>query len=233
MMSKKSIALLAFMFVAVSAFVAVSDDGSDAAVGNGFAFEDDVYKFTEDSTGSIKLKVIVPTTQDVRFTVTSKDGAVSYYDGTQTVASGDPQTVKLKFSIDDTGTYTVKVTMYEGGAEIQSDIVDVKVSSSVWSGSLPYIAIIVIAIIVVIAIFLYLRNRPKTKPSITFTELEAQKKAEKGEAPSKPAQQSTDKKRYEAAPKDEDSEPVQEGQAPAAKKSDDGKKLKYTSFRRK
>ena len=150
-----------------------------------------------------------------------------------------------------------------GGAPLNYNTFTIDVTRSIWSSPTTYVAIIVVVALIAIGIFLQMRNAPVKKPEMTFTELEKQQKESKADTGEASRSSATERRRYRAEnpPKEEKKKEEKKAspppQPPAEKKaasftelqkqkdekkasepkkepsSDEPKKLKYISSRRK
>lgn len=265
---KTLIALAVIMMAIVPASMMMSDE-SDAKVDFG-----DIWGSGFTTSGPGTLNVVLTSTEYddiVGIDVIVTENGVERGRTTVTVPANDSITAEVRFSLDGAGTHYLRVTCeppdtFPPGPNGQPinyiDGISVEVTVSIWSNTTTYLALIVVAILVVIAVYLRMRSAPVTKPKMTFTELEKQKAAERGEVEEKPKASATERRRYGSSEqaintppktakpeakaeqkveaKPEESKPTsfteldkQKKEAAKKKSSDEPKKLKYVSSRRK
>lgn len=207
--ARKSVAVLAALLMAVTAFaVIVSSEESDAA---GISFNGDDIKasgFKDGHDGTLTLTVYNDDGEHITsVTVTVKEGTKTYVEREYAVVAG-ANTIEVRFGMSQ-GTHAVDVSV-KGGESTWSASTEIVVADNVWSNIVTYLAVVLIAVIVIVIAVVYMRANPRNKPTTTFTQLESEKKA--ASEPAAPAK--TEKKQYKAA-------------------SEETGKIKYTSSRRK
>jgi flagellar basal body-associated protein FliL len=92
---------------------------------------------------------------------------------------------ELRFSFSSPGDRYLQIEMGDG-VDVTTLGYNVSVTHSIWKDSSTYILIIIVIIVIAVVAYLRMRGLPgkKTRPAKTFTEMEAEKKAGKGIAPS-------------------------------------------------
>ncbi|MFA6668134.1 MAG: hypothetical protein WCS14_01375, partial [Candidatus Methanomethylophilaceae archaeon] len=92
---------------------------------------------------------------------------------------------ELRFSFSSPGDRYLQIEM-DDGVDVTTLGYNVSVTHSIWKDSSTYILIIIVIIVIAVVAYLRMRGLPgkKTRPAKTFTEMEAEKKAGKGIAPS-------------------------------------------------
>ncbi|MEA4977093.1 MAG: hypothetical protein VB016_00845 [Methanomassiliicoccaceae archaeon] len=139
---------------------------------------------------------------------------ITYENGTSklaqkiiTVDAGSSTKVTLNFTIDSPGTKNLTVWGESDDAEFLTDSSDnelnyanftINVDESIWSGWTTYIAIIAIVALIALAVFLKYRNAPKVEKSITFTELDEQKRGKASQKTVAAKVPTTEKKQYQS-----------------------------------
>ena len=91
--------------------------------------------------------------------------------------------VSLSFRLDSPGTYYARVIIEGDSADpIKYSVpVTIEVGRSIWSSTWTYVAIVLVIIIVAIAVFIKMRGAPKVEDKGTFTAMEEERKAGKGQ----------------------------------------------------
>lgn len=265
------IALAVIMMALIPAGMAVSD-GADGVRIKGDAWGEG-FSNSGDGTLYVTLENQDKDAYEITIKVFLGKGGKVLADETFSVpayAEGDNvYTAELRFRISDSGTHDLYIEctpkglfpLTPSGTVMNFTEITVNVSESIWSKTSTYLALIVVAVLIAIAVYMRMRNAPITKPKMTFTELERQKAADRGEAPPVPAKTaSTERRKYETPAKESVREkkasppPVAKEQPKAEKKptfteleqqnkekketkksssKEEPKKIKYISSRRK
>lgn len=147
---------------------------------------------------------------DATFVVTENGKDV--YSGTHTVASGESVVSLDMEGFKGEGGHSVKVTMTPaegsgGHFEIDSFNYTIVVEKNILSDWTTYLVIAIAVIAIVVVVYLKMRDTPKEKNTMTFEQLEAERKAEMAARSEKKGAQktekvSTERKRYSGRKKD-------------------------------
>ncbi|MCL1984797.1 MAG: hypothetical protein FWG58_05320 [Methanomassiliicoccaceae archaeon] len=140
-----------------------------------------LYNSGETATGNVTVSVVkfddpekVYAKRTVSFTGDETDGMMD---------------VGLSFRVGTPGTYWA-VVMIEGDDVLISSedgpaqdrmTFEFTVGQSIWSSTWTYVAIVIVIIIVAIAVFIRMRGAPKVDDAGTFTAMEEERKAGKGQ----------------------------------------------------
>ncbi len=254
MNTKQIVVLLATFLVVGMAFCTVFAEESDADIGMKSV---ESTGFTTSTGGTLKVPVYNDESRlvDVSLIVTNADTNEIYKTVPATIPANSTEIVNVTFTIPTTGSYNIMVTLHtDDDVEVQGSVATIliEVNKSIWSEWTTYGAIAVIIILIAIGIGLKLRNAPLTKPKTTFTEIENDRVSGKNSMPEKPKEVSVERKQYKSSKATEEvAQPVQPVAPKAtanpskaktftelakekpAKSSDEPKKLKYVSSRRK
>ncbi len=210
--SRNVLVVFAALFVATAALAVFADDSDAVSIGSPTAtgFNDN------NSTGTLTVTASNDEANPTTFNLIVMDGSKQVSSATITVDGNSTGKVEMKFQLGS-GSHTLTVSgtyAVEEGASGDLDAVSVTVSvgQSIWSGWVPYVALIIVGVIIVLVIYLWNRGRPKSKPTVSFNDLEDGKV-------SAPAAV-TERKKYEGSSKKDDNE------------SSTGR-VKYVSSRRK
>ncbi len=202
----KATMVLAFVAVAILCFVPAS--GADGASISGNPNE---VTFDNMSGGTISFDVTNDSNGLFEFKVTvTENGKVVLDDGkTYSVPANETREISVKmgdFKSVGTHTLTVTCTPASGFDGFNSFNVTVVVEKNILSDWTTYVVIAIAVIIIAILVYLKIRDVPKNKPTMTFEELEAQRKAEMAEKSEKRSTQkaaaSTERKRYSGKKKE-------------------------------
>lgn len=209
-----------------------------------------------DGTISVPLKSDEDKSVEIHLKAMHQDDTAVLKETTVVVPAGETVVAKLTFNISSVGEYIIVVECDHpeffptiGGKVFNTVTVDVNVTESIWSKWTTYAAVALVVILIVIAVVMKMRSAPSTKPTTSFTELEKQRTEgieSKPVAPSQPV--TTERRRYNAPaavdkPKDEPApkKPTSFTELDREKNrrpekssgSDEPKKMKYVSSRRK
>lgn len=257
---KKTLIVLAIAMMAMIPVSIMMSDESDAGMEIRDAWGDG---FSNNGDGTLFIVLKNTESSDTDITITVKEDGRELAKETVTVpADTESYTAELRFRIDGLGSHDLTITcepvnlfpIPPSGDPLNYWNVTVNVGESIWTKPSTYAAIIVVALLIVIAAYLRMRNAPATKPDTTFTELEKQKGGSTREAESKPKASATERRRY-STPSEPSKPPVAEAppappkekkassfteldkekkeSASKPKTSEEPKKLKYVSSRRK
>ncbi|MBO4502447.1 MAG: hypothetical protein J5707_02175 [Candidatus Methanomethylophilus sp.] len=102
--------------------------------------------------------------------------------------------ISISFALS-TGTHHLTVKVSDGTLLGQSTI-EVDVKEDIWSNVGTYLALVVIAIVVIVIVVVYMRAKPNNKPTTTFTQLEAEKKAASAAPEKEKSAPKTEKVKY-------------------------------------
>lgn len=182
MNAKQIVAILAAVLALAS--VAIVSDGSDAANDLSMGTPVVVSEFKENSDGTISVNVS-NNTSDGTATVTVKayEGTNEKATVTAVLEAGESRSVQITFSLGS-GSHTISTVASAVLVvdDVSTDIasipgsgasVTIDVSSSIWSGWVPYVVLVIVALIVVLMIFVWYRGRPARAPAVTFNDLES------------------------------------------------------------
>ncbi|MDN5357888.1 MAG: hypothetical protein AB7D42_00950 [Candidatus Methanomethylophilaceae archaeon] len=139
--------------------------------------------------------------------ITYENSTSKLAEKTITIDAGSSTKVTLNFTVDSAGTKNLTIWGESDDAEFLTDSSDdelnyanftINVDESIWSSWTTYIAIIAIVALIALAVFLKYRNAPKAEKSITFTELENQKRGKMSEKTVSAKAPTTEKKQYQS-----------------------------------
>ncbi len=188
--------VFAALFVATAALAVFADDSDAVSIGSPTAtgFNDN------NSTGTLTVTASNDEANPTTFTLIVTDGSKQVASTEIKVDGNSTGKAEMKFQLGS-GSHTLTVSgtyAVEEGASGDLDAVSVTVSvgQSIWSGWVPYVALIIVGAIIVLVIYLWNRGRPKSKPTVSFNDLEDGKVAAPAAA--------TEKKKYEGTPKKDD-----------------------------
>jgi len=257
---KKTIVALTIVMMAFISLSAIASEDSDAIVAISNDPRAEGFANNSDGTLIINFNNMDGVDREIVITVTDlNDPGRVYVTKTVTVLDGKHD-IRISFRISDSGDHEVRITCepqglfyFDGTKYLNNQTMTISVSQSIWSNTTTYIAIAVVAILIVIAAVLKMRSVPATKPDTTFTELEKQKDSKPvnedvpqttsrrkyNEGKPAPVQKETkaasftelEKNKAEPKPK---TKPVKEEKKEKKENpSEQPKKIKYVSSRRK
>lgn len=170
----------------------------------------DTVEFDNMNGGTISFDVINNSTGDSKITVTVTENGNKVFEDEYDVAvatEDGPSTTTIDVVMGDftvTGNHNLTVTCtpadsFDVGQN--SFNVNVVVTENILSSWTTYVVIAIAIIVVAILVYLKMRDTPKEKNTMTFEELEAQRKAEAAQksemkANKKASGTSTERKRY-------------------------------------
>ena len=216
MINKKSI--LAIVLIAMIAAPIISiygADDADAATLDECLFMDtgtlSYGGFDSRTAGNVSITIknntYVEATVDVYITYQNSSEVISSVRGV-VIPIDEENVVNLNFMIDSQGDKDLTIWAESKTSDakfftgVEKSVVGhnftINVEQSIWSNWGTYIAIIIIIAIVGIAIFLKYRNAPKAEQTVTFTELEDQKRSKRAQGVSSKAP-TVERKRYESS----------------------------------
>ncbi|MGE0015558.1 MAG: hypothetical protein AB7S83_05200 [Candidatus Methanomethylophilaceae archaeon] len=146
----------------------------------------------------------------VRVFITYENGTSRLAEKTVTIDAGSSARITLNFTIDSAGTKNLTIWGESDDAEFLTDgdgnvlnsaNFTVWVKESIWSSWTTYAAIIAIVALIALAVFLKYRNAPKAEQTVTFTELEEQRRGRTSQKSVQPKTPTTEKKKYQGKSK--------------------------------
>ncbi|MFA6802339.1 MAG: hypothetical protein WC153_04485 [Candidatus Methanomethylophilaceae archaeon] len=213
MNSKKTIlAIVLIAMIAVPALSLYDSDECEAApVGNCLMIDTSSIStggFDTRTAGYVDVTIINNTAAQasVLVFVTYENGTSRLAEKTVTVDAGGSSMVTLNFTIGSAGTKNLTIWGESDDAEFLTDSDDntlnyanftVGVKESIWSSWTTYAAIIGIVALIALAVFLKYRNAPRAEKTVTFTELEEQKKGRSVQKSTRAKAPTTEKKQYQ------------------------------------
>lgn len=186
MNQKKTLALFALMAVLIAS-LALSGP-SDGAV----AFDDTdpvrvTIPFDDMGGGAIAVTLLNDGTDERVVSITVKeypDRTMASLDGIAVPAMADGASGKkvqeIRLSFSSPGDKFLQITITDG-ADATTFGYNISVSHSIWKDTTTYLLIMIVVIVIAIAAYIRMRGVPgkKAQPAKTFTEMEAEKKADR------------------------------------------------------
>lgn len=197
----KTALVMMIAFVAALAFMPMGDSDADVTVTSNPTSDFDTL-----SGGSIKIPVSssYPDTFKVKITVTENGRTVKTMN---TDVSKDTTEIVVPMpDFKSEGRHSLTITfetanLHDYTFNPSTLNMDVNVEGNVFSHWTTYLVIIIAVIAIVVVVYLKMRDTPKEKNTMTFEQLEAERKAEMAAKSEKRAQQksapaSTERKKY-------------------------------------
>lgn len=189
-MNPKKIFVLFTLMALVIAPLALSD-ASDAEVEFGNPAVSVSIPFNDMNVGGITVHLLNDGAAEQTVTITVReypDRVLATADVTVPASESGKAgeaSKELRFSFSSPGDRYLQIEM-DDGVDVTTLGYNVSVTHSIWKDSSTYILIIIVIIVIAVVAYLRMRGLPgkKTQPAKTFTEMEAEKKAGKGIAPS-------------------------------------------------
>ncbi|MCL2509646.1 MAG: hypothetical protein FWF07_01010 [Methanomassiliicoccaceae archaeon] len=227
---KTLIALAVIMLAAIPVSILLSEVSDAQVIVDDNNISGNFSSDRSDGTLVVPLRNTESNDQPVTITVTDSSGKVVATN--RVIVPGDNITFNATLSFRmGAGSHDLTVTCVAdnpvfvipgpGGTTTTTDThvstITISVTQSVLSKTSTYAAIAIVVILIVLGVYLYMRNAPTKKPETTFTELERQKKENKGVPEETSRSSATERKKYKESgsrPK----EPAEKKPAPAEKK---------------
>lgn len=217
MNSKKTILAIVLMaLIAVPALSLYDSDECEAApVGNCLIIDTSSISsggFDTRTAGYVDVTIINNTDAQasVLVFITYENKTSRLAEETVTVDAGSSARATLNFTIGSAGTKNLTVWGESDDAEFLTDSDDntlnsanftIEIKESIWSSWTTYAAIIAIVALIALAVFLKYRNAPKAEQTVTFTELEEQRRGKTSQKSVQAKAPTTEKKKYQGKSK--------------------------------
>ena len=189
--SRMAVALLAVVMMFSATAVLIADD-SEANSANLASLS------TSDFYGGKNGTITVPVTiesGDCTLTISVYEYDLDNPIAERSITANTGTTsISISFALS-TGTHHLTVKVSDGTLLGQSTI-EVDVKEDIWSNVGTYLALVVIAIVVIVIVVVYMRAKPNNKPTTTFTQLEAEKKAASAAPEKEKSAPKTEKVKY-------------------------------------
>ncbi|MDY5678472.1 MAG: hypothetical protein SPF21_00770 [Candidatus Methanomethylophilaceae archaeon] len=196
----KTAMVVAIALAAVVMVLPMEDSDGDVRITSGIE-----YKFDTLSGGSITIPISSSYSETFTAHITVTEGSKTVFEGDKEI-SRDTESINLSMpGFKSEGYHTLEITFstdnpYDYTFNPESTTITVHVDSNVLSNWSTYLIIIIAVIAIVVVVYLKMRDTPKDKPTMTFEELEEERKAKMAAKSDKRSQKSeapsTERKKY-------------------------------------
>lgn len=196
----KTAMVVAIALAAVVMVLPMEDSDGDVRITSGIE-----YKFDTLSGGSITIPISSSYSETFTAHITVTEGSKTVFEGDKEI-SRDTESINLSMpGFKSEGYHTLEITFstdnpYDYIFNPESTTITVHVDSNVLSNWSTYLIIIIAVIAIVVVVYLKMRDTPKDKPTMTFEELEEERKAKMAAKSDKRSQKSeapsTERKKY-------------------------------------